>query len=109
MKKVLLLLLVLTFVLAGGAIAADTITAHVSDSNCGAKHADHSEASISCAKRCVGNGADVVLVDEAGEVHVVANPEALKGHEGHQVTVMVTKGEDGKVTVDPENVKHVAP
>lgn len=110
MKKALLLLLALGFVLTGTAFGGDAITAHVSDSNCNSKHADHSDASISCAKRCIGNGADTVLVDGEGEVHVVANPEALEGHIGHQVTVMVTAtDDDGVVTVDPDSVEHVAP
>ena len=107
MKKALFLLLAASLMFAGTAIAGESITAHVSDSNCKAKHTDHSAESSTCVKTCIGNGADTVLVDAEGEVHVVANPEALKDHLGHQVTVMVTKQDDGKVKVS--DVTHVAP
>ncbi len=109
MKKTLFLLVAAALVFTGTAIAGDAITAHVSDSNCKDKHTDHTDASIACVKKCASNGADLVLVDGEGNVHVVANPEALKGHEGHQVKVMVTATDDGKVEVDPESVEHIAP
>lgn len=109
MKKAMFLLLAACLLFAGTAIAGETITATVSDSQCKAKHTDHTEGSIACVKRCTDRGSDTVLVDGEGEVHVVANPEAVKAHRGHEISVMVTKTDDGKVTVDADSVKHLSP
>ena len=109
MKKALFLLVAVSLTLSGSLIAGDAITVHVSDSNCGAKHADHSAGSVQCVKTCVGNGAGTVLVDKDGNVHDVANPEAVAGHLGHQVSLEITKQDDGKVMVKDGSVKHVAP
>ena len=41
---------------------AETWTGTITDANCGAKHADASEKSQACAKRCVERGAAAVFV-----------------------------------------------
>ena len=41
---------------------AESFKGTITDANCGAKHADASEASMACSKRCVGRGAAAVLV-----------------------------------------------
>jgi hypothetical protein len=41
---------------------AETWSGTITDANCGAKHADASEKSQTCAKRCVKGGAAAVLV-----------------------------------------------
>jgi hypothetical protein len=57
-------------------------TGYVSDAKCGAK------VDAACAKKCIEAGEKVVFVNDGDKVVIpVANPEALKGHEGHHVMV----------------------
>ncbi len=73
-------------------------TGYVSDSKCGVKHADGSQASIDCVKGCVKHGEKPVLV-VGDKVMTIANadrvPEALYGL---KVTVK-GKLKNGTVTV----------
>jgi hypothetical protein len=92
MRKVLVLCLLLCFVFALTAVAFDdmgksmTVNGWVSDDKCGAKGAnDKAEA---CTKKCLAAGAKMVIVtDKDQKVLAVDNPDALKGHEGHHITV----------------------
>jgi len=71
----------------------------ISDSKCGAKGAN--EAHAACAKKCVDAGAKEVLVtDKDQKVVDIANPDAVKGHEGHHVELMGTMTADGSIHVD---------
>jgi hypothetical protein len=92
MKKALPVLLLLA--LAANVAVAKTGTWHgwVSDAKCGAK------VDADCAKKCADSGQALVFVNSDKSVIPVTNPEALKGHEGHHVTVMGNL-EDGKLTV----------
>ena len=95
MKKMLLLCIALSlvFFLVTFALAADStsVNGYVSDSQCGAKGAADGHAA--CMKKCMDKGAKMVVVtDDDKKVLEVENPDALKGHEGHHVTVT------GKVT-----------
>jgi len=90
MKKALLILVALSlvFFMVVLATAANTTTVngYVSDSMCGAKGANASHAA--CMKKCLAKGAKAVIVtDDDQKVLTVANPEELKGHEGHHVAV----------------------
>lgn len=90
MKKMLLLCLALSlvFFLVTFAAAADStaVNGYVSDSLCGAKGAADGHAA--CMKKCMDKGAKMVVVtDDDKKVLEVENPDALKGHEGHHVTV----------------------
>ena len=93
MRKVLVILLAVTFVFALSAMAFDdmgksmTVNGWVSDSKCGAKGAnDKAEA---CTKKCLDAGAKMVIVtDKDQKVLTVDNPDALKDHVGHHITVM---------------------
>jgi hypothetical protein len=92
MKKALPVLLLLA--LAANVAGAKTGTWHgwVSDAKCGAK------VDGECARKCAEAGQALVFVNSNKSVIPVTNPEALKGHEGHHVTVMGNL-EDGKLTV----------
>lgn len=68
-----------------GAFAAE-ITGTVVDDKCGAKHADASEASAKCATACIGKGAAPVLATADGLMKI-SNPDAVKEHYGHKVTI----------------------
>jgi hypothetical protein len=106
MKKVLalcLLMAMVCFVVSFVAAADDkesTVNGWVSDSNCGAKGANASAEA--CTKKCLAAGAKVVVVtDKDQKILAVDNPDALKGHEGHHVTV------SGHVTGDSIHVMSV--
>ncbi|HEV7521081.1 MAG: hypothetical protein JWN42_389 [Candidatus Angelobacter sp.] len=56
----------------------------VSDEKCGAKDIDNA----ACAKKCAEGGSKLVFVSEKDKSVInVDNPDALKGHEGHHVSV----------------------
>jgi len=89
MKKVLMscaAVLVFMVVMASAADKTATVNGYVSDSMCGAKGANASHAA--CMTKCMGKGATAVIVtDGDSKVVNVDNPDALKGHEGHHVSV----------------------
>ena len=90
---------------AKSASKSTSITGWVSDSACGAKAA-HAGAE-ECTKACVEKkGAKLVVVDDKDQkVYNVANQDALKGHEGHHVTVT---GTDDNGTLHVDKVAMVA-
>jgi hypothetical protein len=68
--------LALTFVLFAAAALASDWTGYVSETKCGAKHADASAGSIGCVKGCIKGGAKPVLVID-GKVVAIANPDKV--------------------------------
>jgi hypothetical protein len=70
----------------------------ISDSKCGAAHADASEKSMKCVNGCVKGGQKAVFVSD-GKVIQIANQDAVKEHLGHKVT-LTGKLEGDTVTVD---------
>ena len=99
MRKVLVLCLAVSFVFALSALAFDdmgkstTVNGWVSDAKCGAKGANAGAAA--CTKKCVASGEKMVLVtDGDNKVIAIDNQDAVKGHEGHHVTVTGTMGKD---------------
>jgi len=107
MKKWFAVLIVLTLVLvvvAGAKEAA--VNGWVVDAKCGAKMA--SAQGAACAKKCIAAGEKVAFVpDGTQDVLIVDNPDALKGHEGHHVTVTGTENKDKK-TIHVDSVKMMA-
>jgi len=90
--------LALTFsVLAVSAFAAEW-KGTISDSKCGAAHADASEKSMKCVNACVKGGREAVLVSE-GKVLKIANQDKVAAHLGHKVTV-TGKMDGDTITVD---------
>ncbi|MBI5282406.1 MAG: hypothetical protein HY858_12045 [Candidatus Solibacter usitatus] len=91
----------LFMMLAAVSAFAGEMTGYISESKCGAKHADGSDGSIKCVSGCIKGGAKPVLVVD-GKVLSIVNPEkvaeALYGKK-----VNVTAHSDGKsdsVTLD---------
>ena len=85
-------LLVLAVICSATAFAADQSTkpidGWISDSQCGAMHTGSGAA---CVKKCIGNGAKPVFVDDAKkQVWAIDNPDAVTGHYGHHVAVQGT-------------------
>jgi hypothetical protein len=73
--------------------AAQTVNGWVSDSMCAGKGAK--EGHEACMKKCLDKGAKYVIVtDKDQKVLTVDNPDALKGHEGHHVSVSGTATAD---------------
>ena len=109
MRKLLLVCLALCtlFVVAHAAFAADetTVKGYVADSKCAAikKNADpkaanslarHQNATpeqlkkyAECNRKCIKEGAKMVVVTEDDKVLTVENPEKLQGHEAQHVEV----------------------
>ncbi len=63
MKK-LLFASVLATSLCSFSAMADDMTGYISESHCGAKHDKVSDANTACVNKCLGGGADPVLVSD---------------------------------------------
>jgi len=108
MKKLLVVLLMLTLVLVLAAVAKEgaAVNGWVVDSKCGAKMANANGAA--CVNKCLGAGAKVAFVpDGTQDVLIVDNPDSLKGHEGHHVTLTGNTDKDKK-TIHVDSVKMLA-
>jgi hypothetical protein len=80
---------------------AESFTGVVGDSSCGAKHMAGSEADAKCAQTCIkSKGAKAVFLSD-GKVYQIENQDAIKGHEGHKVTIT------GKMTGETLHVDSV--
>ena len=101
MKKVSLIVLaiaVLAFVAvsASAGTKATTVTGWVGDSKCGA----HGAQKADCVAKCIQAGAKPILVsDKDQSVLNIDNPDAVKDHWGHHVTVTGTVS-NGSIHVD---------
>lgn len=90
--------LALVTMLAAAAAFAGEWTGYISDSKCGAKHADGSEGSIKCVTGCIKGGGKPVIVAD-GKVVPIANPEKVDAAlYGKKVTVHGDE-EHGAVTI----------
>jgi len=105
MKKLIVVLLLIAVALVVVAAAKDsTVNGYVTDAKCGVKGA--SAAHAACAKKCIEAGEKVAFVpDGTQDVLIVANPDSLKGHEGHHVTITGTMD---KKTIHVDSVKMMA-
>ena len=90
------------------ALAADMkVSGYVGDSMCGAKH-NSSAPDAACVKKCIDGGAKPVFVDDAKkEVYTIDDPDSVKGHEGHHVSV-VAKVNDTDKTIHISKVSMLA-
>jgi hypothetical protein len=102
MKRLLLVVFALAFVTSTVSFAKDKgpkstkMSGWVSDEKCGAKDIDNA----ACAKKCAESGSKLVFVSEKDKTVInVDNQDALKGHEGHHVSV-TGKLDNGTLHVD---------
>lgn len=101
MKKALACLAAVAVMWAAPALA-DEWKGKISDSMCGAKHADGEHGTKkttdrACVESCVKGGSTYVFVgDDGKKVYKVANQDfaGLKAHAGHDVTVTGTMKAD---------------
>ena len=75
----------LVSLLAVGAFAAEW-SGTIVDEKCGAKHSDASDASQKCVNSCIKGGSAPVFASD-GKILKFSNPDAVKEHYGHKVTV----------------------
>ena len=81
---------------------AQKITGWVSNSSCGVKDSQDAE----CTKKCLGKGDKIVIVNDKDKSLVsLDNPDTLKDHWGHHVTVT---GTDSNGTFHIDKVKMLA-
>lgn len=106
MKKIFALCLLFSmicFVVSFAAAGDDkesSVNGWISDAKCGAKGAN--AGAEACTKKCIAGGEKMVVVTDSDQkILAVENPDALKGHEGHHVTV------SGHVTGDSIHVMSV--
>jgi hypothetical protein len=93
------------------ALAADMnamkVDGYIGDSKCGAMH-NGAAPNASCVKKCIDGGAKPVFVDDAKKaVYTIDDPDAVKGHEGHHVSV-VAKENDSDKTIHISKVTMLA-
>ncbi|HEX6467015.1 MAG TPA: hypothetical protein VFZ99_06895 [Terriglobales bacterium] len=68
------------------AAKSETLSGVVTDEKCAKDSAKAKDAD--CAKMCIQGGSAMVLVNDKDQsIWKVKNPDALKGHEGHHVSV----------------------
>jgi hypothetical protein len=91
------------FALAGISAFGAEITGFVGDSSCAAKHADASDSSAACAKRCLGRGDQAVLVTKDGKVYKIDTASQAKAKEFAGKTVTV----DGDVSGDTVKIASI--
>ncbi len=98
MKKFLAVVVFAAVVSSLSLAEAGSWTGWVTDAKCAPK------VNAECAKKCAEAGEKLVFVNSDKTVMQVANPETLKGHEGHHVTV---KGTVDKGTLTISSVEMV--
>ena len=59
----------------------------ISDSKCGAAHADASEKSVACVQACVKSGKATPVLVSDGKIYKFADNDKAKAHLGHKVVV----------------------
>ena len=98
MKKLVPVLVCVALLSAMAPASGASMTGYIVDEKCGAKGA-HPGAEA-CAKKCAEAGEKMVFVgDKDKSVLKLDNPDAVKGHEGHHVSVTGSV-KDGVLHID---------
>jgi hypothetical protein len=107
MKLFLVVLALSTIPAMAADMSAAKVNGYISDSMCGAKH-NGSAPDAACVKKCLDGGSKPVFVDDAKkEVYTIDDPDSIKGHEGHHVSV-VAKVNDTDKTIHISKVSMLA-
>lgn len=83
----------LVFALAAVSLYAAQWTGYISDAKCGLK--GNSAAHAECAKTCIKNGEDAVLV-AGGKLYTIDKQDEAKALAGEKVVIKGTASKDGK-------------
>lgn len=105
MSRKFWMLVVALMVSACMAVAADSWTGTVSDSNCGTKHAAASAAAAKCVAGCVAKGGKYVLVVK-DKVYALAPQEKFADFAGKSVKVTGTMDGDAITVESVEAASH---
>ena len=101
MKRILIVLFVLSFASAGATAFAGDLTGVITETKCGAAHKAGSDKDITCIKSCVKSGAGKLALLAGDKLYTITNPEKATGHEGHAVNVTGKTDDSAKtVTID---------
>ena len=107
MKLFLVVLALSSMPVMAADMSAAAVSGYISDSGCGAKH-NASAPNAACVKKCIDGGAKPVFVDDAKKtVYTIDDPDSIKGHEGHHVSV-VAKINDTDKTIHIDKVTMLA-
>ena len=99
MKKTTFLL-VLAASLCASTVFADEFTGVISDSHCGAVHHTGGEKDIACVNKCLGGGADPVLVSNGKVIKIDADSrDKAKTFGGQSVKIDGTM-KDGAIAIN---------
>jgi hypothetical protein len=87
MKRILIILFVLSFALGAASAFAGELTGVITETKCGAAHKAGTDKDISCIKSCAKSGAGKLALLAGDKLYTITNPDKATGHEGHTVTV----------------------
>jgi hypothetical protein len=77
-------------------MSAAKVSGYIADSKCGAMH-NSGSPNAACVKKCIDAGAKPVFVDDAKkEVYTIDDPDTVKDHYGHHVSVVAKVDETDK-------------
>jgi len=101
MKRMLIILFVLSFALVAATAFAGELSGVITETKCGAAHKAGTEKDISCIKSCAKSGAGKLALLAGDTLYTITNPDKATGHEGHTVNVTGKTDESAKtVTID---------
>ena len=106
MKRILVILFVLSFALVAAFAFAGELTGVITETKCGAAHKAGTEKDISCIKSCAKSGAGKLALLAGDTLYTITNPEKATGHEGH--TVKVTGNDESAKTVTIDTLEMAA-
>lgn len=96
MKLLALVLAVSSVPALAADMSAAKVSGYIGDSKCGAAH-NASAPNPSCVSKCISGGAKPVFVDDTKkEVYTIDDPDTVKDHYGHHVSVIGKVNEDDK-------------
>jgi len=103
-KRLMLLVVAVLAMTCMAWAAGKSWTGTVSDSHCGAKHAEASDAAAECVGKCVAGGAKYVLVS-GGKVYQLDAQDKFAEMAGKSVTVSGTMKGDAITVASVEAAK----
>ena len=107
MKRIWVILFVLTFALVATSAFASDLTGVITETKCGAAHKAGTEKDISCIKSCAKSGAGKLALLSGDKLYTITNPDKATGHEGHTVNV-TGKTDDAAMTVTIDTLEMAA-
>jgi hypothetical protein len=96
MKLLAAILAVSTVPAMAADMSAAKVSGYIAESKCGATH-NSAAPDAACVKKCIDGGAKPVFVDDAKKsVYTIDDPDSVKDHYGHHVSVVGKVDESDK-------------